>query len=258
MIFAYPFFTTDDGVKNQDYLDMILMSIESVKLFEPDTVPIVVTDARSSKFLNSLPDKPYVVWITYDELDANKVGLMAARLKAMARAINVVRDNEPQDIWFLDADVILNRPISHFFIDGDLVFTTRATHRDVINCGVIRCTPSPETEEFFEKCLNQLVYSEPKSALQWGGDQSSIANVLKLNHLNVSQYESIGLKDGPFVRLLPVAEWNFTPKENPTEVLKDKIFVHFKGNRKQWMSEYLQKLKQETLNAENIINNPIP
>ena len=188
------------------------LMVRSVKRSMPSAHVVQMTDDAS-------PIVPGVDWSLHKPYDGER--LMTYRLEHLA-------DAPPGPMVVLDTDVIVQRDLSPLFLEKwDVCLTERTgpildkSGTDVAklypyNTGVMLSRSSSFWSDCYEWC------KRASDELQrWYGDQAAVVAM-------AGKYETSTLPCDPF---------NYSPGR-PNEDLKDKVVVHFKGRRKEWMPAY--------------------
>ena len=144
-----------------------------------------------------------------------------------------VKEFPPGDTIFLDADVVLQKDISHLFQDE---FDVALTFRDHTDPSLRK---SPEAHELmpfntgvmlsrasgwaFWAEAHRLCLGMPEAHKAWFGDQLAVKEVAAHTLLSVKQY--------------PCALYNYSPRLWDEDT-SEKFVIHYKGeSRKGWMQE---------------------
>jgi hypothetical protein len=128
-------------------------------------------------------------------------------------------------------------------------------HDAPINGGLILVGPGDAGRTFFQRtlaCYDALVARSHLPEIftldlrAWWGDQFAWALMLDIRTFMAPPPQALNV-DGIRVRLLPAADYNFTPisgKPYSPEFLASRHFLHFKGNRKEMQETYLAHMRQ--------------
>jgi hypothetical protein len=216
----------------QDYLSLLDLLFRSARLHDRTAECVVLTDVATAM---PLEDRVRVVRAP---VDADRV--MFSRLQAQIKLLEESRDD--CDRAFLDADMLINRPLAPLFDDDfDLGLTYRANAEMPINGGVILVKRGRRAAaiEFLSRVCE--VYATHYADQQhWWGDQRALIDVLGRERFDRRSLDKVNV-GGVAVRLLPCDEYNFSPENEPRCIaapLRDKVILHFKGERKRLMPLY--------------------
>jgi hypothetical protein len=158
---------------------------------------------------------------------------------------------------FMDVDIVTNRDPAEIFIeDFDIGLTWRPELPDSpINGGLIFVGAGPRGLTFFQemiRCYDALASDAalaplcPDDLRAWWGDQFALAAMVGYRNLGRHKPDQMTV-GGVHVRLLPCQEYNFTPESGDrysADFLDSRYFLHFKGNRKPLLAEYLNYVRQ--------------
>lgn len=191
-----------------DDLSLAKIMVASAKRHIPNARLLMMTDSAEQRIDGcDLQVLPY---------DGER--LMTYRVRHLA-----ARD-EPMIV--LDTDVVVQDDLSHVFVKR---FDVALTKRDGVlmhngqnivkimpyNTGVMfsRC------RAFWQECLETLE-SAPENIQRWWGDQLAVRMAAESGRYRVLE--------------LPVAKYNYSPSSESEDV-SNRLAVHYKGRRKQWM-----------------------
>lgn len=230
-----------------DYMTVLAHSLESARLRAPAARRILLTDEATR-----VPDAIGVDQVL--RFPMNREQIMFERMRVQALYL---RDRESARASVLmDSDVIVNvDPAGVFAEDFDVGLTWWPEFPDApFNGGMIFVAPGAAGLEFFEKarrCYEALAADPavaapfPRDLRGWWGDQFALAALVGYREFAERSTNAIAV-DGIRVRFFPCETHNFTlepSREYRTEELRQKFFIHFKGNRKALQSQYLAAMR---------------
>lgn len=164
--------------------------------------------------------------------------------RSEAQAVFVANDRFARPLVLLDSDILLNGSLQPLFADDfDVAVTWRPVKDMPLNGGLlILNNRRPEvSRDFFARFLR--TYRERFATggnAAWYGDQRALQECVGLLRHQLAQ-QSVVVKDGCRIRLLPCDTYNFSPENRLDAIadgLPDKVVLHFKGQRKRLMQPY--------------------
>jgi hypothetical protein len=161
-----------------------------------------------------------------------RVELPQSLMKAMiSGVIERLKLPTPDDIAFLDCDVLIHRNLQDAFGPWGLGLTNRAGNEKApINNGAMyfRSDQREPALAFFEKALTLC-------GDHWGGDQEAISAAAQ----PIPDGQGLFYRDGLALMFLSMRQHNAVPKMVARRHHGDVFVVHFKGEvAKDWMEEY--------------------
>ena len=230
-----------------DYMTVLAHSLESARLRAPAARRILLTDEATR-----VPDAIGVDQVLRFPMDRQQ--LMFERMRVQALYLGG-RESARASV-LMDSDVIVNVDPAEVFAENfDVGLTWRPEFPDApFNGGMIFVAPGRAGLEFFKKahqCYEALAVDPavtapfPRDLHAWWGDQFALAALVGYREFAERSTNAIAI-DGIRVRFFPCETHNFTlePSRNyPTEELRQKFFIHFKGNRKALQSQYLAAMR---------------
>jgi hypothetical protein len=232
-----------------DYTDVLSQSFESAKLRAPQARTMLLTDPDTR-----VPETMRVDEVVREPIDRDH--LMYERMKAQSRYL--ARRDASRATVLMDSDVVVNiDPATVFAEDFDVGLTWRPGFPDSpFNGGMIFVAPGGGGARFFADalaCYDALADGAAATGLApdlraWWGDQFALAAMVGYRQFGERTSEGIRV-NGVRVRFFPCETHNFTleAQHYPTTVLKQKYFIHFKGNRKALQSQYLDAMRSGRL-----------
>jgi hypothetical protein len=218
----------------QDYLGLLDLLFRSARLHERTAECVVLTGETTAMPLDES------VRVVRASVDADRV--MFSRLQAQIKML----EEAPSagHTAFLDADMLINRPLAPLFSeDFDLALTYRANAEMPINGGVILVKQGRRAKAAqFLKRVAEVYATRYADQQHWWGDQRALIDVLGRERFDRRTSDSVKA-DGVTIRLLPCDEYNFSPENELHCIaapLRDKFILHFKGERKRLMPLYWQ------------------
>lgn len=160
----------------------------------------------------------------------------------------------------LDSDAIVNAdPRGFFAANCDVGLTWRTGFATApFNGGVIVVPPGEGGPAFMREALDcyaelaahpNVVGTFDRDLRAWWGDQFALALMIGYRPFAERGAAQGALVDRHRVRFLPCSEYNYTLDVKGAEqrvdpaALRDKLVVHFKGNRKWMQSDYVARLR---------------
>jgi lipopolysaccharide biosynthesis glycosyltransferase len=219
-----------------DYQQSINLMFKSVDKFHGDCQKVILTSLETN--LSFLP-----VDIKVKRYPINSREIMLSRLVSQ---LDFLKNHDfESDVVLLDSDILINGNLESLFDhEFDLALTIRDNQEMPINGGIIYvCKKNPAVViNFFERLY--LLYMEKyQEKSQWWGDQYALADIIGYKENRKFDAGIIDI-DNIKVLLLPCEIYNFSPNNYESNLdvyeLKDKKILHFKGQRKPYMSVYWQ------------------
>ncbi|MEC7839885.1 MAG: hypothetical protein VX777_07580 [Chlamydiota bacterium] len=212
-------------------LKLIELSFSSIKKYHPNSRTIVITNLKSKVSLSSDIE---VIRFPTDKYE-NRLSQMVATLAFLKEW------KEFSHLIFHDFDMLFQRNIESIF-DGknDIYLVKRGgplTKKAPVNMGLVGIDQASISQaiRFYHKIINQML-TFPDYHI-WTGSQISVHKLLYhelLQHPNAKEvvYDKIKFS------FLP-EEYNFTPEGNFEERRYQEAVLHFKGQRKPQMINYI-------------------
>jgi len=219
--------------QNTEYLEMVRLSIDTVRHCAPDAEIHLFTDLPAG-----IPGIN-----TYQDMEGYKVPLMIKNTE-------VWRDfcaSQQGDVIFLDPDVLMARKPDLEALQ-DIAVTWRDGLGDIsrrmpYNTGVVMAKCGQRSAQFFNLMV-QRIEAMPEEHQKWYGNQLALAELLgEPNHVLRDMWKHqrdegwslpYAAHDAIFNQL-PCDMYNWTPEGD--EPWTGEYFVHLKGNRKFRMTD---------------------
>lgn len=229
-----------------DYATVLAQSFESARLRAPASRRLLLTDEATRVPAGLAADR-----VLRFPIDCEQLMFERMRVQAL-----YLRDREPgRATVLMDSDVVVNiDPAAVFAEDFDVGLTWRPEFPDApFSGGMIFVAPGSAGLAFFEKarqCYEALARdtavaaSFPRSLRAWWGDQFALAALI--GYREFAERSTPGTTvDGIRVRFFPCETHNFTldARKYRTDELRQKFFIHFKGNRKALQGQYLAAMR---------------
>jgi hypothetical protein len=230
-----------------NYLEVLSQAFRAAARNAPRARRILITDP-----VTRVPDSVGAHEIVRFPMDTTR--LMYERMRVQALYL----EKRPADRCsvLMDVDVVVNRdPAEVFAEDFDVGLTYRPESKDApFNGGVILAGPGDGALRFLRKareCYDAMAESPavapyfPGGIRAWWGDQFALYAAAGQRAFSTRTCEGV-LVDGMRVAFFPCAHYNYTlasPAEFGDPALHAKPFLHFKGNRKAWLAQYLAALR---------------
>lgn len=234
-----------------DYMGVLAQSFESARLRAPGARTLLLTDEATK-----VPQSVGVDEVVREPLDRDR--LMYERMRMQSRFLQ--RRDPGRATVFTDSDVVVNLdPVAVFAEDFDVGLTWRPGFPDApFNGGMIFVAPGEAGARFFAealRCYDALADGAarkglfPRDLRGWWGDQFALAAMVGYRDFAERLAEGGIAVNGVRVRFFPCETHNFTleAQNYPTAVLRQKYFIHFKGNRKALQSQYLDAMRSGRL-----------
>jgi hypothetical protein len=238
-------------MKFSDYTDYHALLENSVKVAKqqtPDCNIILLTDYET-KLRNEA---------IFDEIIRETVDIKIPMYERMRLQKNYLNSKYfDNHTIFVDTDVIFNKNIMDVFLESYDIGLTFRTNMDLMpyNGGVIfaKYDNDKKAAKFFEMVLDTyhklekepfIRYIYPEGIRNWWGDQLALASLVGRLSLSQKMVSRIIFEDIR-VKLYPSFYYNFTLEpdiEYSYTDLAEKYIIHFKGNRKQFMDDYIRFL----------------
>ena len=234
--------------KDIDYATVLAQSFESASLRAPAARRMLLTDETTKA--------PPGVEAQRHGLDRNR--LMYERMRLQQSYLEGREDGRATVL--MDSDVVVNLdPAAVFAEDFDVGLTWRPGFPDApFNGGMIFVAPGAAGRQFFAQaraCYDALADRAaqtgafPGDIRAWWGDQFALAALVGYRHFAERRQEGLSV-NGVRVRFFPCETHNFTLEASTrysTATLRQKYFIHFKGNRKALQSQYLDGMRSGQL-----------
>lgn len=174
---------------------------------------------------------------------------MVANLDAQIQTLGWAMRGE--QVLFLDADALLVKPFP-FDLEHDLWVTWRdhingdrqAAIAQPYNYGVVGCVARPQVIEAFI-WLRARILTMAMKYQDWYGNQLALADLLgQPSQSSLTPRIRWSLNDAgtPIaVKCLPCETWNWSPDKDGEDIT-DKGVIHLKGNRKDLIDHYAQRI----------------
>jgi len=237
------------GIHGQiDYTTVLAQSFESARLRAPNARTMLLTDEATR-----VPDG--IDEVVREPIDRNR--LMYERMRAQSRYLE--RRDRARATVLMDSDVVVNLdPAAIFAEDFDVGLTWRTGLPDApFNGGMIFVAPGEAGARFFAeaiRCYDAIADDAARKGLfpqdlrAWWGDQFALAAMVGYREFGERTTEGIRV-NGVRVRFFPCETHNFTMEggNHAIATLKQKYFIHFKGNRKAMQAQYLDAMRSGRL-----------
>ena len=240
------------GVHGQiDYKDVLRLAFRAAALRAPRARRVILTDEKTVFPGNVGADE-----VRRLPLDAGSIMYERTRLQAAYLA----RLEDDRSCVFMDSDIVVNRdPAEAFAQDFEVALTWRPGFPDApFNGGLILIADAAKGRIFMKRvleCYDRLL-AEPRLAglfdkglNAWWGDQYALAVFVGYRAFGERTGEAMTI-DGIRTGFLPCAEYNITlepDRQYAREELRRKYFVHFKGNRKAMLAQYVKLMAENAL-----------
>jgi hypothetical protein len=218
-----------------DYLALLDILFRSSELQNAAAQSAVLTDVATD--MASLENR---VTVIRAPVDPDRV--MFSRMLSQIDYLD--RRAATDDVAFVDSDMIINASLATVFAeDFDIALSYRNNPEMPINGGVIFVKGGRAAAA--ARLLRRVCQSYADkffAQAHWWGDQRALIDVI--GHDRFARRTSDRLTvDGVKVRLLPCERYNFSPENELRAIarpLRDKVILHFKGERKRLMPLYWQ------------------
>ncbi|HET6620554.1 MAG TPA: hypothetical protein VFG64_11470 [Dongiaceae bacterium] len=234
-----------------DYKDALRLSFQSAAQRAPRARRVVLTDEATD-----FPDTVGADAIVRFAMDPRLT--MFERTRAQAAYLRSMADDRA--CVLMDTDVAINRdPVEALQTGFDVGLTWRTGFADApFNGGLILVADACRGRAFMARvldCYEGLAADARLSRLfsrnlkSWWGDQFALAIVIGYRAFAERAGEAM-LLDGTKIGFLPCANYNFTlePGRNYDRAeLRQKYFIHFKGNRKGMLGQYVKLMMANAL-----------
>lgn len=217
----------------RSYLQLVDLMFRSALRTHPGARATILTDHTTDLSRLTTP-------FTRSEHPVRAESLMLDR--TLAQLAFVEAAPPARGIVLLDSDMLVTGSLQHLFDeDFDVALTWRDNPLMPINGGLILVQQrrASATRSFFERYL--ALYRERYAAESgWYGDQFALRDLVGIPNDAYPRNTLID-RDGIRVRLLPCAEYNFSPRNRTRSVirpLRGPRVLHFNGSRKRLMPLY--------------------
>jgi len=240
------------GIHEQiDYKGVLRLAFQAAAQRAPRARRVILTD-QSTGF----PDDIGAHEILRFSIDPRFIMFERTRLQA-AYLQNL---DDDRACVLMDTDVVVNRdPVEALEAGFDVGLTWRSGFPDApFNGGLILIADARRGRAFMNRVLDcytrlsadvQLARLFGKDLKSWWGDQFALAIVIGYRAFAERRSDAMQLDDVK-VAFLPCAEYNLTlePGQNyDRAALRQKFFIHFKGNRKGMLGKYVQMMAANAL-----------
>lgn len=163
---------------------------------------------------------------------------MLENVKAQAEFLCSVNDGD--EVVFLDNDALMAKPLPELG-DYDLCVTWRDNMGAVsmlmpYNYGVVMCKRSFDTIAAWLWMCDHITHQTPKNQ-NWYGNQVALRELVGGIGREYTDHGYFKLR----TKFLPCEQYNWTP-EDVDEDITDKYVIHCKGNRKDLLEHYYQRI----------------
>jgi hypothetical protein len=216
-----------------NYRRLLTILFASVELFHAGATPAVLSDEHTP--LDFLPPN---VKVRRYRVDPDRITY--SRVVAQVDYMQSLGVDSP--VFFLDSDMIVNADLAPLSAEEcDLALTYRNHPEMPLNGGLIlvRGGSAGRGARFLEH-VRATYASQFSSSQHWWGDQLALIAAVGRKRFE-SRKEDLLTVDGVRIRLLPCAQYNFSPDNRIRSIsheLRDKCILHFKGERKRLMPLY--------------------
>jgi hypothetical protein len=200
---------------------------------------------KSAESVKRVDPAGRIEFITDDGSRPAMVANLDAQLKVLGWA------DRGERVLFLDADTLMLKPFP-WDLQADLYVTWRdqvngdremAIHQPY-NYGVVGCIVRPQTIEAFMWMRARILQMGRKNQ-DWYGNQLAMAELIGLPNAERKDVRirwALADAGTPLaVRCLPCETWNYSP-DTEGEEIKDKGIIHLKGDRKDLMQHYAERI----------------
>lgn len=244
--------TAPSGIHEQiDYKAVLRLSFQSAALRAPRARRIILTD-QATQFPADIG--------AHDirRFDIDSQFTMFERTRVQAAYLQSLTNDRA--CILMDTDIVVNRdPVEAFQPGFDVGLTWRTGFPDApFNGGLILIGDAGRGRAFMSRVLDcyarlaadaGLARLFSKNLKSWWGDQFALAIVVGYRAFGERTAEAMQLDDIK-VGFLPCTEYNLTlePGQNYNrDELRRKYFIHFKGNRKGMLSQYVKLMTENAL-----------
>lgn len=233
------------GIHGQiNYTEVLRLAFQAASLRAPQSRRVILTDA-STRF----PDDIGAHEIRRLRLDPGAI--MFERMRAQLAYLEGLPDE--RSCILMDSDVVVNRdPVEALAQDFEVALTWRPGFPDApFNGGLILVPDIAKGRAFLRRalaCYARLATDArvaplfDRSLKAWWGDQYALAISVGYRAFGERSGDAMAI-NGVRVGFLPCAEFNVTlepDRRYGRDELRRKHFVHFKGNRKAMLAEYVK------------------
>lgn len=220
-------------LEHREYVAAIDMMFRSARFFHPKMAATVLTDAQTDLSGLTVPFTRVAGLV-------NPQRLMLER--SLAQQDYVRTSDFAAPMVLLDSDILINGSLEPVFRQTfDVALTWRPDGHMPINGGfLILNNRRPErSKQFFDRFVS-LYLERYADKADWFGDQLAFRDCVGLDQGRMPEQE---LRDveGCLVLLLPCSTYNYSPNNQYRAIasyLREKVVLHFKGQRKRLMSPY--------------------
>jgi hypothetical protein len=240
------------GIHGQiNYTDVLRLAFQSARLRAPRSRRIILTDEATA-----FPDD-----IGADEIRRFAIDSAAIMYERTRSQVAYLDDLEgDRSCVLMDSDIVVNRdPVEAFQLDFDVGLTWRTGFPDApFNGGLILIADARKGRSFMARvleCYERLAVDPrltglfDRSLKGWWGDQYALAIMVGYRAFGERTCNAMTI-DGIRTGFLPCADYNVTLEPNQNygrDELRRKYFVHFKGNRKAMLGEYVKLMAANAL-----------
>ncbi len=240
------------GIHGQiNYKDVLRLAFRSAALRAPKSKRVILTDEATA-----FPDD-----IGADEIRRFAIDpgfIMYERTRLQVAYLESLADD--RSCILMDSDVVVNRdPVEVFQRDFDVGLTWRSGFPDApFNGGLILIADAGKGRSFMARvldCYSRLAVDPrltglfDRSLKAWWGDQYALAILVGYRAFGERMGDAMTI-DGIRTGFFPCAEYNVTlepDRKYGRDELRRKHFVHFKGNRKAMLGEYVELMATSAL-----------
>lgn len=230
-----------------DYQAVLRLAFTAAALKAPTAQRIILTD-ETTRFAADIGAHQ----IVRRPMDLNRIMYERLRLQ-----ISYLQERPAgRASVLMDTDVVTNRdPCDVFRRRFDIGLTWRQGFPDApFNGGMILVGPGPQGVNFLieaRDCYDRLAATAAVTAhfsrdlKAWWGDQFALAAVTGYREFGQRKTDGL-IVNNTTVAFLPCDDFNVTLEPNVNyspDVLRQKYFVHFKGNRKGMLAKYVALLQ---------------
>lgn len=240
------------GIHGQiNYKDVLRLAFQAAQLRAPRSKRVILTDEATI-----FPDD-----IGADEIrrfPIDSAAIMYERARAQVAYLESLADDRA--CVLMDSDIVVNRdPVEAFQLDFDVGLTWRSGFPDApFNGGLILIADVRKGRAFMTRaldCYARLAVDRRLSGLfdrslkGWWGDQYALAILVGYRPFGQRTGNAMSI-DGIRTGFLPCTDYNVTLEPNQKygrDEMRQKYFVHFKGNRKAMLGEYVKLMAANAL-----------
>ena len=213
---------------------------ESISIFHPSACLVVRTN-NDELFRNI-----YGVWAlnrtmaVYKSYTATKI---AAQLQFYSRLLEVTSRQDKIMLYFVDPDMLLVGKLDYLVspdIYFDMAVTVRTYVKMPINAGFLAVTR--RSNSTLVKLTFEEMITISKNMTSVFADQIAMQTVFKC--VDTKKNKIMTALHDLKVFCLQASIYNASPNDVHTRILKDTVLLHFKGDRKKFQVQILNKLKK--------------